>query len=302
MITGGTTSRSSPSTPAPEARDLASSTITALGLLAPTGVVAAIFYYFGYVSSKSFYYYYGISVSALDISSNQYFAESADALFRPVVLLVLLALALLLLDRWVQERLRRTSRRTGRRLLRASLLFAALVALSGLLGLVRDSAGAWSALGLAGAALFIEYVLSVAARHRRSASPSPEVAEPGHAVRRGLLIALALLCLFWSVAHLAAERGTSRARVIELTLSQQPQAVVYSDKDLRLNGPGIGMMTLSGDSAGYSHVYNGLRPLLYGRGRWLLLPKGWTHDNGATVIVLDDNPGHVRVDLAPGRL
>jgi hypothetical protein len=108
-----------------------------------------------------------------------------------------------------------------------------------------------------------------------------------------------LIAVFWAVTDIAAERGTATARLVEPTLRIRPQAVVYSEKDLHLPGPEVGVVALSGADSAYAFRYNGQRPLLYANGRWFLLPVGWTHDNGATVIVLEDDPGHLRVDLAP---
>jgi hypothetical protein len=61
----------------------------------------------------------------------------------------------------------------------------------------------------------------------------------------------------------------------------------------------VGVTALSGKETAYRFRYNGLRPLLYARDRRFLLPVDWTHDNGSTVIVLQDDPSRVRVDLAP---
>jgi hypothetical protein len=69
----------------------------------------------------------------------------------------------------------------------------------------------------------------------------------------------------------------------------QSQAVVYSDKKLQLPGAAIGVTTLSGNATAYRFRYNGLRPLLYSRDRWFLLPVDWTHDGGVTVLVIRDD-------------
>jgi hypothetical protein len=79
----------------------------------------------------------------------------------------------------------------------------------------------------------------------------------------------------------------------------ESQAVVYSQNDLHLSGPYVGVAVLSGKNTAYHFRYNGLRPLVYANNRWFLLPVGWTHNNGLTVIVLQDDPDRVRVDLAP---
>lgn len=87
----------------------------------------------------------------------------------------------------------------------------------------------------------------------------------------------------------AYSRGTERARVLEQSLPLQSQAVMYSDKELQLPGAAIGVTTLSGNATAYRFGYNGLRPLLYSRDRWFLLPVDWTHDGGVTVLVIRDD-------------
>jgi len=100
------------------------------------------------------------------------------------------------------------------------------------------------------------------------------------------------------VTLVAEERGKEGAELVESGLLFLPQAVVYSDKNLQLPVPSTTATPLAGDNSAYSYRYNGLRQLTYANNRWFLVPVGWRHDNGATVIVLDDDPGHLRVDLA----
>jgi hypothetical protein len=73
---------------------------------------------------------------------------------------------------------------------------------------------------------------------------------------------------------------------------------VYSRTDLRLTGPGIGLTQLPGTLDDLRFRYNGLRPLLHTDDTWILLPVGWTSQNGSTVIMPADAPESVRVDLA----
>jgi hypothetical protein len=56
---------------------------------------------------------------------------------------------------------------------------------------------------------------------------------------------------------------------------------------------------IAGADAAFTYRYDGLRPLLHSGGHWFLLPAGWTHGNGATVIILPDTAPSIRVDLAP---
>ena len=117
-------------------------------------------------------------------------------------------------------------------------------------------------------------------------------------LRRGLIAALVIVAVLWGATAVADSRGTARAEAVEKSLPIHSQAVVYSRTDLRLTGPGIGLTELPGTSEDFRYRYNGLRPLLHTNDTWLLLPVGWTSQNGSTVIMLPDAPEWVRVDLA----
>ena len=76
-------------------------------------------------------------------------------------------------------------------------------------------------------------------------------------------------------------------------MCEAPQSVLIAPRIRQID------TRLGGQDTAYHFRYIGLRLLVYAQGRWFLLPAGWTATNGSTVIVLDDDPGHVRVDLAP---
>lgn len=148
--------------------------------------------------------------------------------------------------------------------------------------------------------VLLEYAASLARRHLSPTGLSDAVVGSHVELRRGLVSALVVVAAFWWVTGLAEQQGQQRAAVEARLLAERHQAVVYSVTDLYLpDGYGIGRAALGTESSGYRHRYNGLRPLLRSNDRWFLLPVGWTHENGATVIVLEDNPGGLRVDLAP---
>ncbi len=45
--------------------------------------------------------------------------------------------------------------------------------------------------------------------------------------------------------------------------------------------------------------YIGLHFLFYGGKRWFLLPTDWRQDNGAPIVILNDDPATLRVDMRP---
>jgi hypothetical protein len=270
-----------------------------LAVAGPAGLLTGVLYYFGHVSANAYYSYFGVDLSALDISTTNYLVRSAETLFRPLATLVIIMIVVFVAHHLLRQALSVAGPRWAGRAAVSLCGVAAALGVVGLIGLYRGPLGKWSPLSLAASALVLEYSLWLASRY---AAPRPRMRsliDAGVDLRRGLIAALVLTATFWTVSYLANERGISTARLFEQSLRLKPQAVVYSEKDLYLPGPEVGVTPLNGDENGYRFRYNGLRPLLYARDRWFLLPVGWTHDNGATIIVLQDDPGRVRVDLAP---
>jgi hypothetical protein len=270
-----------------------------LPVVGPTSILVGILYYFGYVSAKSFYSYFGVSLSALDFSTTNFLIRSPDTVFRPLATLLILLVGLVVAHHLLDQALSRAGPRWARRVALGMCGVSAVLAGVGLLGLYGEPRGLSSALSLAISGFLVEYSVWIASRY---ADPSPGIRalmHVGGGLRRGLIGALVLVATFWAVTDLADARGIATARVVELSLPLQSQAVVYSEKDLHLPGPEVGVTALDGNNSGYNFRYNGLRPLLYANDRWFLLPVGWTHDNGSTVIVLQDYPDRLRVDLAP---
>ncbi len=275
------------------------SLLGALAVLAPTSLLSAVFYYFGYVSAKSFYAYFGVSLSALDFSTTNYLIRSTDTFFRPMATLLLVCVVLFVAHHALGHVLDNARPWPARGAVAGLLGAAVVLATIGLLGLYGRPGGLLAPISLGASALALEYGLWLATRHLVLPSKLTALLDTARQLRRGLLAALFLLATFWAVTDLANARGTATARLVEQSLPLQSQAVVYSDRDLHLPGSQIGVTTLTGEHTAYRFRYNGLRPLVYARDRWFLLPVGWTHDNGSTVIVLQDDAGRIRVDLAP---
>lgn len=267
-----------------------------MAFAAPTGILTGIFYYFGYVSARSFYGYFGISLSTLNLPASHYFIQTTDAVFRPLATLAIISLAVLL----VHQLLDSASIRRGRLITWALILASAALASVGLVGLYTGLGGAPSAISLAVAVLLVEYALWLGLKTSALTGWLTTLAQSRRELRRGILLAIFLVAVFWAVTDLAYNRGIQRAQIVEETLPIQPQAVVYSAQELDIPGAGVQMTRLPAGEEGATYRYNGLRPLIYANDRWFLLPKGWRRDNGDTVVLLRDAPSQVRVDLAPG--
>jgi hypothetical protein len=270
-----------------------------LAVIGPTSILTGMLYYFGYASAKAFYSYFGVSLSALNLSTANYLIGNADTFFKPMATLLISLIILFIAHRLLGHVLNLGGKGWARGV--ALGLFGLAVGLAevGLSGLYGQPIGLVSPLALAAAGLLLEYSAWIACRY---AAPPPRInasLRAGVHLRRGLIAALVLLATFWAVTDVANDHGIATARLVEQSLVLEPQAVVYSQQDLHLPGPGVNVTILGGPDSAYRFRYNGLRPLIYADDRWFLLPVGWTHDNGSTVIVLQDDPGRLRVDLAP---
>ncbi|WP_433467985.1 hypothetical protein [Spirillospora sp. CA-128828] len=273
-------------------------------VLASTGVLTAILYYFGYVREQALFAYFGVDLGTVGFTTTDYILLSAGPVFSPLASVMVIGVGALVLHHLLLHLMRDASHRL-RVAVCGCLAALALVLLAiGAVSLHRHGDDALSGpflspAALGAGALLLEYVAEAATRYGVARGRWSELLGSTRAVRRLLLIALALIAAFWSTANTAQRHGLDAARAIELSLLTRPQAVVYAQDRQFISGPGVGVVRLNGADAAFGYRYNGLRALAHAGGRWFLLPAGWTHGNGATVILLPDSAKNVRVDLAP---
>src|SRR3954452_169622 len=77
----------------------------AAGIVAPVTVLSALLFYFGYVSSRSRYDYFGIEVDTIGLSTRDYVMRSPQPLLVPLLVLTLGAAGVLLLHNAVRVRI-----------------------------------------------------------------------------------------------------------------------------------------------------------------------------------------------------
>ena len=269
----------------------------------PAGLLTAVLYYFGYVREQALFSHFGIDLSIVGFSTTDYLVRSTSTVFLPLATALVLGVAAVavhylfvyllprLEDRW----------RWAVWVTLGAVAFALLVA--GVAGLQRRTNPAihplFAPVALASGALLVEYTAGMVRTHEAVPDQLSAVFDATRSVRRGLLVALALVAIFWTTTTVAQQRGVAAADAIEISLPIRPQAVVYSRTRLQITGPGVALSRLDASNAAFAYRYSGLRTLVHAGGRWFLLPAGWTRDNGATVIVLPDSVNDIRVDLSP---
>src|SRR3954469_15545543 len=77
----------------------------AAGIVAPASVLSALLFYFGYVSSRSQYEYFGVDVDTIGLSTQDYVMRSPQPLLVPLLVLTLVGAGLLVLHALIRSRI-----------------------------------------------------------------------------------------------------------------------------------------------------------------------------------------------------
>jgi hypothetical protein len=257
-------------------------------VIAPTTLLTALAFYFGWTLTNARALYFGIDPSTLGYSTQDYLLRSGDALFVPLTAIVVAALAALAIHSVVGTGLRDRRFRTA--ILRGSLACggagAVLLAL-GIVALFRPLpyptyylfAPLSSGLG----AVLLAYAAFV---RRGWLSP----------VTVGVVVSLVVLSMFWAASKYADALGRGRAEKLAQNLATRPAVVVYAKQRLHL---GVSETPLDRRDSAYAFRYSGLRMLVRSGGTYFLLPDGWTKETGVAILLPDTED--VRLEFRPGR-
>jgi hypothetical protein len=257
--------------------------------VAPTTLVGALVFYFGWTRTRAWWLYFGVDPSVLGFSNQDYVLRSVNALF-PALLVVAIAAAA------VAWAVRRTDRlvadiAAGRAEPNARSMLSRARPIVGTLGAASMAAGVialfWgllhfevlSALALGLGAM----LLALAARLRTDR----EAGRDRSTWETAALWVVLTLSAFWAISDFALITGRGAARFTGSNLSLRPAVAIFSTERLGLSGPGVDSGELA-SAERYRFRYTGLRMLLKTGGRFLLVPEGW--EPGAAVFLVDDEP------------
>lgn len=256
----------------------------AAGIVAPVTLISGLLFYFGYVSARSQYEYFGIDVDTIGLSTQDYVMRSPQPLLVPLLGITLLAVAGLLLHNAIQPSA------TG---IRRAKIIAIAVLLLGVLGLLG-----YPLLGrLPYYALIVPVVIGLAAAtlgylsyvDRQAAGLKPQY------VLLGLLAVVTTTCAFWATATTAQYSGRGLAKSDAENLKQFPVVILDTKERLQLRSPGIEETALrTGTGQTFNYRYRGLRLLVVGQNRLFLVPQQWNASNTTLVVPLD---GSIRVQF-----
>jgi hypothetical protein len=271
-------------------------------VVAPTTLLTALLFYFGWVSVSVQARYFGFDASLLEFSTQDYLLQSISPTFLPLGAALLVVLALLwghnVINRWIGPG------RAGRIVISVIAVIGLVLLLRGLVGILRPRpVDPFTPLGFAGGVGLCSYTLYL--RRHRMEPESPQTVTQRLTGRVFSLTALVLslfigLSVVWVVAEYAEWDGRRKAERLVRDLAFRPAVVLYSQQRLLLEGPGVQEEDLSDAKAEYAYRYDGLRLLVRSSGRLFLLPAEWSHADG-NVIVLRDRED-VRVEFTTSNL
>jgi hypothetical protein len=275
--------------------------LEAIGLVvAPSSVITALLYFFGWVRTGAYFAYFGLDRSVLRLSTQDYLLRTPELALRPGVFVLLIAVLLVAIRRLFLRLGRATF---GRRL--AWLVTGAVWATAGTfmtIGGVGLFAPAWGIRPLAsGLSLGIGSLIAVIwlrAMEGMQQRPEPATRRSRVTLVQVSLIATAILAAFWAESVYAQQAGARLAEYTALVPSSRPATVIYSHDRLQIYGPGVQVASIGTTDSAYRFRYSGMRLLLFADDRWILIPEGWRRTNGATVVILS-NSSSLRVEFQP---
>lgn len=278
----------------------------AAAVVAPTTLLSALLFYFGWVRTNALYSHFGVEASTLGFSTQDYLLRSVEAVYVPLGVLLILAVVGLWLHAFVLELL------VNRRQLRVLQVAVVVLALVGLILSIRGIVGVVfprisnrdflvTPLSLGMGTILTAYSHSLWRRSRAAAGRGNVDIQPGWfgTVNLVLVAMLVVLCLFWATSNYAKAYGRGLAISFASELTRRPAVVLYSEQSLYLRSPGIIETILNEDPGARFRVrYSGLRFLTESQGKLFLLPDDWHRTRGPAIVL--DREEDVRVEFFPG--
>ena len=252
----------------------------AAGIVTPVTLISTLLFYFGYVSARSQYRYFGIDVDTIGLSTQDYVMRSPQPLLVPLLVLTLLAVAALLVHNAIHPTATAVRRSTR---------VIVVVLLLGVVGLL-----AYPLLGQKPYyALVVPVVIGLAAAALAYVSYLRSRLEPPTRAPRvliGLLAVVTVTCAFWATATTAEYSGRGLAKGDARQLDRFPVVILDTKEKLALRSPGLEETALRpGAGQTFNYRYRGLRLLVVGENRLFLVPQNWNAANTTVVVPLNDS-------------
>ncbi|MEU4667768.1 hypothetical protein AB0F91_07335 [Amycolatopsis sp. NPDC023774] len=263
-------------------------------VVAPATLLTALLFYFGYVSTRSQYEYFGIDVDTIGLATQDYVMRSPQPLLTPLLVLTFVSVGALALHSTVQKRIAAAGYTTRIRAVVRGLTTTglALLAAGVVLLLLYAVLRSWlfyalvTPLLIAVGGVLVVYGFRVLTRLSAGAAPVSAVRR----VSLGLVLVVVAVSLFWTTATIAQWSGRGLAMAQARSLDVLPSVIVDTKERLFLRSPGIEETALpASEGQSFHYRYRNLRLLVHGNDRMFLVPRVWSAGNTTLVVPLDDS-------------
>ncbi|GAB3287595.1 hypothetical protein [Kineosporia babensis] len=257
-----------------------------LAVLGNITALTALLFYFGWRRSEAQADALGLSQSILGQGTQDYLLRSINTLLPAILGIALTGLLWLWADPRITARLYAWSAKTQRRwLLALSLGWIALPAAAFAIGiLIPTPATVFFPLSIGTGFLFTAY--SAGLRRRLADHHERTWADD---VFHVCIAVIVCLTLFWAAANYAQILGKHLAAAVNDNPSQLVPVVVFSEKQLYLTAPGVGVTELPQTSGEPTYRYDGLRLLQHVGDRYFLISDGWSQSVGEMIELKDED-------------
>lgn len=121
----------------------------------------------------------------------------------------------------------------------------------------------------------------------------PPTPAPTHSVRPewanlaewGAVLVLVGLSLIWAANDYAAAVGRGRAEQLAAQLPTSATAVLYSERSLGIDTPGVREIRCRNSKSAYPYRYEGLTLVIQSADQYVMLPQSWTPSTGVALVV-----------------
>ncbi|WP_326950584.1 hypothetical protein OG439_18450 [Amycolatopsis sp. NBC_01307] len=258
----------------------------------PLTLLTAVLFYFGYVSARARYEYFGVDVDTIGLGTQEYIMRSPQPLLTPLLVVAAAGLGSVAVRAAVRKRIRTATavRRLGRvaQGIGLTTLIAGLVLVSGYTFL-RD----WWLFGLVTPLLIA--VGATLVRYGATVRRSPDGAPPFRRSSVVLGYLVLAVSVFWMTATTAQWSGRGLAMADATRLDKLPSVILDTKESLYLRSPGIEETKLPpSEGQTFHYRYRHLRLLIHGKDRMFLVPDRWSASDSTIIVPLD---GSVRVQF-----
>ncbi|MFI5687802.1 hypothetical protein [Streptomyces sp. NPDC051636] len=269
---------------------------------APGTIVLGLLYYFGSVYTQAYYSSLGVLSSDLQLSVQSIVAQSPQAIFLPLCLLMVCGLVVLLVLGRVGHLLALPEYATRRRKVTRWLLRAGLgLMLLGLPAFYSDQLlipvlpQGWATafvpplvMGLGATLAFFAVQLRLG-QSRHVSSQRDRTGDRLWLAAGALLIGLLSLSLFYDMARYVNESGRGAAiRVADGGYRRAPQVLVHSRMPLPTNAPDIVLRDFGENRGPFRYQYQGFRIVAKAPNRFYLVSYASRYANRVMVVLPDD--------------